>query len=152
MKKIFAFAIAFLMLVFLTGTVQAQVSLDQHNWSIWDDSVELVGAKVDTSAIIPVGKYAHFAIWAEYDSMAASDSGHCHIIWDVSAISDTAYRFWWQAMDTLICSTAVANLPAMKTEDISSTIGDMPYARFRTVATMGTNDSVRVVIKLFMRE
>ena len=149
MKRLF---LAALMLVLLTGFAFAQsIALDQNNWNIaLADSFVIVGAVAETSSVILTGFYGTIAIWAEYDSVAASDSGHGHIIIDISPVSDTAARFWYQGLDTLVCSTAVASLPKLIYES-SQTI-DMPYMRLRTVATTGTNDSTRFVIKVFRRE
>lgn len=150
MKKLFLSA---LMLVLLTGFAFGQSpTLDQHNHNIWADSFHVLGAAVDTSSIISVANFAAFSIWAEHDSIGGCDSSSVHIIWDISPVNDTSARFWYQALDTLICSTAVASLPYITFEDISGTIGDTRYARFRTVCTNTSDDSSRVVIKLFRRE
>lgn len=148
MKKLFLIA---LMLVLLTGFAFAQSpTLDQNNWNMVSDSIELVGGTADTGDVINVGYFGQVSIWAEYDSMAAADSGNAHIIIDLSPVADTAVRFWYQAIDTVICSTAVASLPANIYESFATM--DLPYMRLRTVATNGSNDSVRVVIKVFRRE
>lgn len=151
-KTLFA---SILVMLMLTGSVFAQShTLDQHNWRLAvQDSVVLVGGKADTTVPFLTGSFAHAALWAEIDSVAASDSGHAHLIIEGSMFADTAAR-WWQsaAYDTLICSTAVASLAAVFFEDFSSTLCDMPYARIRSVATSGANDSTRVVLKVWLRE
>jgi len=152
MKKIFLISIFAVLM--LTGSAFSQTALDQHNWTIAvSDSFVLVGAEADTSVIFMTGKYAHAAVWVQYDSVAASDSGHCHVILEGSWSSASTAAYWQAAAyDTLICSTAVASLPAVGFEDFSATLCDLPYARIRTVATTETNDSTRVVIRVYLRE
>jgi len=152
MKKLF---FASILAMLLASSVFAQSNtLDQHNWTIaLQDSFVIVGAVADTSAIFRTGYFSHAAIWAEYDSVAASDSGHGHIILEGSMFNDSTAKYWQAAAyDTSICSTAVASLPAVHFEDYSATLTDMPYARLRTVATTGNNDSTRFVIRVFLRE
>jgi len=154
MKKIlFASILALLM---LTSSLSAQslVTLDQHNYRIaYTDSFHIIGAVVDTTVPFLTGLFSHASIWCEVDSIADSDSASIHVILEGAMTSDTTAK-WWQAAayDTLICSTAVASLPAVYFEDFSATLTDMPWARLRMVCTTGANDSARVLIRVYLRE
>ena len=155
MKKIlFASILAMLM---LTGSAFSQgkaITLDQHNYRIaYEDSFHIIGAIVDTTIPFLTGKFSHAAIWCQIDSIADSDSSSVHVILEGAMTSDTTAK-WWSAAayDTLVCSTAVASLPATFFEDFSATLTDMPWARLRMACTNGANDSSRVIIRVYLRE